>query len=172
MPPNVPGSRLCRQYTCKFRAELGRGSCCRRCHFTWGDQHGRNCTGASQQELLRPIRHGPPLLPRVQRMHRSARAGASHQNPESTIGRGMEVLPLEHSRSRSPRRAQHITANTSAGPLCIICEDRQQDYAFQACGHLALCGTCHDRLLTTREPRCPICRTQVSGNSLRVFRTR
>ena len=126
--PNVPGSRHCRQSNCKFRAEQGRGSCCRRCFGTRGFRHGRNCTGAAEQVTQ----------------------GLTQPEQFSTID---------------------ASSSASAGSMCILCVDRLQEYAFQACGHVAVCGTCHKRLLLNPDPTCPVCRTRISIPSLRIYRT-
>jgi len=64
---------------------------------------------------------------------------------EALDDHGHAAMEMLGERSRSPRRRHDVSSSALAGPICIICSDRQQEYAFQACGHLALCGTCHDR---------------------------
>jgi hypothetical protein len=50
--------------------------------------------------------------------------------------------------------------------LCLI--PRTVAYAFVPCGHQHCCQECCDRLLEAANPRCPYCRTQITGK-LRLY---
>lgn len=79
-----------------------------------------------------------------------------------------EELP---STSASPPPASK-KAFSERGGLCVICQDEESNIAIVDCGHLAMCRTCSDLVMsTTRE--CPLCRTRIvtEARLLRIFKS-
>ena len=167
MSPNVPGPHACRQPSCNYPAEINHGSCCRRCHDTNGDRHGRNCTGANYHEQHQPRSIAPQPQPRSISPAASAlelppqRTSRSASNASLNIVASQQSQAEIHVPTHSPTQDQHIIENTSTGSVCVICHNSQPIFAFRACGHLALCEACLTTVLDTAEPRCPICRKAV-----------
>uniref|UniRef100_A0A0N5AL85 RING-type domain-containing protein n=1 Tax=Syphacia muris TaxID=451379 RepID=A0A0N5AL85_9BILA len=49
--------------------------------------------------------------------------------------------------------------------LCCICLESLRTVLLQPCNHFCVCSLCMDRLMSTSEPRCPVCRTSVEDHT-------
>lgn len=70
-----------------------------------------------------------------------------------------------------PPKAQAMAATLERTGLCVICQDEEANIAIVDCGHLAMCRSCADHVMsTTRE--CPLCRTRIvtEARLLRIFK--
>ncbi|TFK49093.1 hypothetical protein OE88DRAFT_466214 [Heliocybe sulcata] len=68
-------------------------------------------------------------------------------------------------------QAQAMAASLERTGLCVICQDEEANIAVVDCGHLAMCRTCADHIMSsTRE--CPLCRTRIvtEARLLRIFK--
>eukprot|EP00494_Astrolonche_serrata_P030327 UN30594 len=51
---------------------------------------------------------------------------------------------------------------------CVICLDKQSQYACIPCGHRCLCSDCESTITTGWASRCPICRNTVN-QKVKIF---
>ncbi|KAI0064342.1 hypothetical protein BV25DRAFT_1800691 [Artomyces pyxidatus] len=56
--------------------------------------------------------------------------------------------------------------------LCVICQDEEANIAIVDCGHLAMCRSCSDLVMSSSR-ECPLCRTRIvtEARLLRIFKT-
>lgn len=56
--------------------------------------------------------------------------------------------------------------------LCVVCQDEEANIAIVDCGHLAMCRTCSDLIMSSSK-ECPLCRTRIVTDArlLRIFKT-
>ena len=74
--------------------------------------------------------------------------------------------------STLPPSAQAMASRLERTGLCVICQDEEANIAIVDCGHLAMCRTCADLIMSsTRE--CPLCRTRIvtEARLLRIFKS-
>ena len=53
--------------------------------------------------------------------------------------------------------------NNNNDLLCKICFEKNVQVVFRPCGHLCACKQCTDRIFTTRNKVCPVCRKIISS---------
>ncbi|CAL1699373.1 unnamed protein product [Somion occarium] len=69
-------------------------------------------------------------------------------------------------------KAQAMASHLERTGLCVICQDEEANIAIVDCGHLAMCRSCADLIMSsTRE--CPLCRTRIvtEARLLRIFKS-
>lgn len=56
--------------------------------------------------------------------------------------------------------------------LCVICQDEEANIAIVDCGHLAMCRSCSELVMSSSK-ECPLCRTRIvtEARLLRIFKT-
>ena len=67
------------------------------------------------------------------------------------------------------RRLQAMKNPNYEEPTCSICfEPRTQTYLLTPCGHATFCESCATHFCNSKDKKCPICRTMVTGK-IKVF---
>ena len=100
------------------------------------------------------------------------------QIPAADAGPSMPIPEPSPSSSPAPPpgkltpKAQAMASHLERTGLCVICQDEEANIAIVDCGHLAMCRTCADLIMSsTRE--CPLCRTRIvtEARLLRIFKS-
>ena len=56
------------------------------------------------------------------------------------------------------------------GSECKVCQENEATLASPQCGHLCLCFKCGNAILQMDKVRCPMCRTEIKTNLLRIYK--
>lgn len=119
-----------------------------------------------------------------------AREAAIHAREEEVIARQhamMEEQRLREEQARQEREqasgndaqqpgSKVLTTGTAAdlerNGLCVVCQDEEANIAIVDCGHLAMCRSCSDLIMSSSR-ECPLCRTRIvtEARLLRIFKT-
>lgn len=79
----------------------------------------------------------------------------------------------EQPRSKvSPPPMMGTAADLERNGLCVVCQDEEANIAIVDCGHLAMCRSCSDLIMSSSR-ECPLCRTRIvtEARLLRIFKT-
>ncbi|KAH9003453.1 hypothetical protein EDB86DRAFT_3217998 [Lactarius hatsudake] len=136
-----------------------------------------------------------------ERQERAREAAIHAREEEATIARQhamMEEQRLREEQARQEReqafdaRKAHASGNDAEQPrskvspppmmgtaadlerngLCVVCQDEEANIAIVDCGHLAMCRSCSDLIMSSSR-ECPLCRTRIvtEARLLRIFKT-
>ncbi|KAK7018586.1 hypothetical protein R3P38DRAFT_2983382 [Favolaschia claudopus] len=77
------------------------------------------------------------------------------------------VPATENSHPRNGASSQSPSITEPVG-LCIICQDQEAIMAGTDCGHLAMCTSCSDAVMSSSR-KCPLCRRGIE-RLIRIYK--
>jgi len=96
-----------------------------------------------------------------------SRMDESNQEHETPRHRNRSSRPVNDLPPRRTSASQEMTEDIPHEKRCVVCLNGEKEVIVLDCGHVCMCLDCGHQIMTTRNPKCPICRRPI--DSLKKF---
>lgn len=78
-------------------------------------------------------------------------------------------LKIEQGHEKKLIEDEKLDDNDDENKFCVICLDNKKNCIIKDCGHYILCISCSNKLLESKDKKCPICNIPIVSGIQRIF---